>query len=204
MLILLGLTALHGLTMLSYFENWMSKVGYWLNDSGRLLGSFTLLLCIGLVLVMILYVSVAFLTKKLTKKLNHSEQSLQSILIEFSFVAVPLAFSYHMAHNLNHLIREGSGFVNLISNPFGVDTLPLSMMEQHMQHFEQLIPQNALYAIQTGLIIFGFWVSLRIIHHRGFKHLKTNKIGLSPMVGFAIVITVLHTWLLSQPMIMRM
>ena len=204
MIMLLGLTGLHGITMLSYFEDWMRQAAYWLNDSGQLLTSFSLLLFISLLVIILVYLGFILLTEKLTKKLSNSGQGFYSIFIEFSFVAVPLAFAYHMAHNLNHLIREGSGLFALISNPFGIDVLPLTMMEKHMRHFEQLIPQNGLYAIQSLLMIFGFWISLKIIRHRGTKLLNTNRIQLTPMIGFVVAISALHVWLLSQPMIMRM
>jgi diacylglycerol kinase family enzyme len=55
------------------------------------------------------------------------------------FVTLPLAFSYHIAHNLNHLVREGTGLQALLLNPLGTDTQALTMLEKHDRHFDMLI-----------------------------------------------------------------
>jgi len=54
------------------------------------------------------------------------------------------------------------------------------------------------------LMVFGFWIGLKIIQHRGNKLLQIANWQLSPMIVFISVITVFHIFLLSQPMVMRM
>lgn len=119
-------------------------------------------------------------------------------------MALPLAFAYHLAHNLNHLLREGVGFWKVAANPFGTDTAPLSMMEKHMRHTEMLLEQDLLFALQAGLMVFGFWISLKVIQFRGSRLLMSNGWRLSPMIGFAVLMSSFHLWLLMQPMTMRM
>ena len=198
-LFLLALTMFHGVSMMPFFEQWLSQFAVLINDSGQLLISFTTLLLISLALPIMIF----FIFALLIRIMNGNVLSIKKIIPVFAFVALPLAFAYHLAHNLNHLIREGSGLSALITNPLGRDTQPLSMMEKHMRHMDMLIPQVLLFAIQAGLIVFGYWISLRVIEHRGRTMISDTNWKLSPMIGFAILISLFHLYLLNQPMVMR-
>ena len=200
MLILLALTGFHGITMMPFFEGWLRKIAYYLQDSGQLLWSFTLLLFTSLLLIILIYF-VFILIMKIT---SGTKLGVKKLFAEFAFVSLPLAFAYHLAHNLNHLLRENSDLSSLITNPFGINAQPLTMMEKHTRHMEMLIPQDLLFALQAGLMVFGFWIGLKIIQHRSDNLLKTSNWQLSPMILFVIVITTFHVFLLSQPMVMRM
>jgi len=86
---------------------------------------------------------------------------------------------------------------------------PLSMMEKHARHFHMVISQNSLFAIQAGLMVFGFWIAVQILRHRGrtllvAEGLRGGSWRLAPMLGFVVLMTGFHLWLLSQPMMMRM
>lgn len=204
MLGLLALTGFHGVTMMSFFETWMSQIGVLLGDSGRLLWSFTLLLAISLAVPSAFYALVI----AATQKLSGIDASFRQLFAGFAFVTLPLAFAYHLAHNLNHLIREQGDVLALITNPLGTGTLPLTMMEKHLRHTQMLIPQSTLDLLQAGLLIFGFWIGLMVIRQRGGRLLGESRghIGwrLSPMVFYAVAVTAFHLWLLMQPMTMRM
>jgi hypothetical protein len=70
-----------------------------------------------------------------------------------------------------------------------------------------LIADNIIFAIQGLLIIFGFWLALRIARQR--LHLIENNQGINkstfiPMLVFISIISFIDLWLLMQPMIMRM
>ncbi len=198
-LFLLALTMFHGVSMMPFFEQWLSQFAILINDSGQLLISFTVLLLISLVLPIMIFLIFALLIRIM----NGNVLSIKKIVPVFAFVALPLAFAYHLAHNLNHLIREGSGLSALITNPLGKDTQPLSMMEKHMRHMDMLIPQDLLFAIQASLIVFGYWISLRVIEHRGRTMIPKAGWSLSPMIGFAVLVSLFHLYLLNQPMVMR-
>ncbi len=200
MLILLALTGFHGISMMSFFESWLSKTAYFIQDSGQILLSFTFLIFISVLLILLVYFIFIFITKIITG----TKLGIKKLFSEFAFVSLPLAFAYHLAHNLNHLLRENTNSISLISNPFGNNTQPLTMMEKHMRHMEMLIPQDILFALQAGLMVFGFWIGLKIIQHRGNNLLKIQNWQLLPMILFVIVITTFHVYLLSQPMVMRM
>jgi hypothetical protein len=65
-----------------------------------------------------------------------------------------------------------------------------------------------LFALQAGLMVFGFWLALRVLQQRSIDVLNGQvewKAGyLLPGVLFIICITAFNLWLLAQPMVMRM
>ncbi len=202
---LLALTGFHGLSMMPFWEKWMSDVARILNDSGQLLMSFTVGMFGSMAAVVLVYALFVLLTRQLVG----TTISFRRQFATLAFVALPLAFAYHMAHNLNHLVREAAGAGAVFENPLGTGMAPLSMMEKHARHFDMLISQDTLFAIQAGLMVFGFWIAVQIVRHRGRALLaaeghRSGSWRLLPMLGFVVLITGFHLWLLSQPMIMRM
>jgi hypothetical protein len=109
-----------------------------------------------------------------------------------------------MAHNLNHLIREGKGLAEIFSNPLGTDALPLSMMEKHERQMTMWFSQDLLAALQAILMIFGFWVAVQVIRHRSVSLNITSRSEFLPMLFYALIITGFNLWMLTQDMIMRM
>ncbi len=199
MLVLLALTSFHGLTMLDGWQAGIGELGQWLGDSGQLLISFTLGLSVYTVVPIGIYALMIAITQKLLKAPRYKK-----LFSGFAFTALPLAFSYHLAHNLNHLLRESNDWGQLFSNPLGTDLLPLSMMEKHLRHSELLLPQTLLFALQAGLIVIGFLLSVQIIRHRGHRLFAAKGIQLLPMLLFAVGITTFNLWMMVQPMVMRM
>ncbi|MDH5408276.1 MAG: hypothetical protein OEY00_06660, partial [Gammaproteobacteria bacterium] len=95
----------------------------------------------------------------------------------------------------------------VVANPLGINALPLSMQELHMRHMNPLVADDIVFALQGMLLMFGFWLAIRIAKQRIVQlgQLATgNKMALLPMTVFISVITLLNLWLLMQPMIMRM
>jgi hypothetical protein len=214
MLILLALTGFHGLSMMSFWEEWMRTLARTLGDSGQLIVSFSLSLSLVLIIVALFYLMMIKATHYLTKTTLDFKRTFSN----FAFVALPLAFAYHMAHNLNHLIRESSGVWSVISNPLGTGTLPLSMAEKHQRHMEMWMSQDTLFTLQALLMAIGFILAIQIIRHRtkALRPVENNspnnspnkhgflKLGLLPLLLFVIVMTSFHLWMLMQPMVMRM
>ena len=204
MVALLALTALHGLTMMPFWEAWMRALARAIGDSGGLLWSFSLGLAACLISVGGLYALLAAATHRLTG----GSQPFRRFLTSFAFVALPLAFAYHMAHNLNHLVRESAGVGGVLRNPLGVGALPLGMAEKQIRHMNMLIYQDVVFALQAGLLVLGFLIAVRIVRHRGASLLEagTGSQGwrLFPMLLFAAGISGFNLWLLMQPMVMRM
>jgi len=202
MLGLLALTGFHGLTMMPYWEHWVSTLARVLNDSGQLLISFSVAMAAGLAPVIALYALAVGVVRLLLPALPFHR-----IFSGLAFVNLPLAFAYHLAHNLNHLSREGQGLGAVLANPLGSGVQPLSMLERHQRHLHMLVPEQALWLLQSGLMIFGFWVAVQIIRHRGAYLLRGATVPtwrFAPLVIFCLLISGFHLYLLMQPMVMRM
>lgn len=204
MVVLLALTSLHGLSMMTFWEEWMRGLAQVIGDSGRLLWSFTLGLAACLAAVGGLYALLAAVTHRLTGGTQPFTRSLAS----FAFVALPLAFAYHMAHNLNHLVRESAGLGGVLQNPLGVDALPLGLAEKQVRHMSLLVHQDTVFALQAGLLVLGFVLAVGIVRHRGAALLGAGAEGqgwrLFPMLLFAAGMSGFNLWLLMQPMVMRL
>lgn len=200
---LVALTIFHGITMMPYWENAIQKLAYAIGDSGQLLMSFT----IGMLVSMFIPIILFMLCIKLTQLLINTTEEYKRIFSAFALSILPLAFTYHIAHNLTHLVRESQGFWNVVLNPLGIDVLPLGMNELHMRHMNPLIADNIIFAIQGLLVFFGFWLALRIARQR-LQHItgevRVSIISFIPLLVFISLISFADLWLLMQPMVMRM
>ena len=204
MLGLLALTLFHGITMMPFWESWTGSVARWLGDSGQLLWTFTTGLLLSLAIPIAVYGAAVWLTHRLARPALPPGR----LFARLAFLAVPLAFAYHLAHNLNHLVRESAGVGALFANPLGIGAQPLSMAEKHARHFHLLIPEWLLFALQAGLMMAGFYIAVQVITHRG-RGLAADggdlpPRRLAPMLAFALLVNGTGLWLLMQPMVMRM
>lgn len=204
MLGLLGLTTFHGITMMEFWEQGLSNFAQLIGDSGQLIWSFSF----GMAIVFIAPILLYSLLIKAMQYLMPIEIKFKKLFSTLAFISLPLAFVYHIAHNLNHLIREGRGFTNVLMNPLGRDTLPLSSGEQHFRHMNPLLPEQLLFALQAGLMVFGFWLALQILQKRTLDIVNdTSRLHSSyllPGIVFIASVTAVNLWLLVQPMTMRM
>lgn len=203
MLGLLALTGFHGITMMPFWERDISQLARMIGDSGQLLWSFS----IGLIVYLIAVTSAYAITVAITRYLSRTSLEYRRVFTSLAFVCLPLAFAYHIAHNLSHLVRESSGIAGVIQNPFGSNTLPLTMAEMHQRMLSMLISPEILHAIQAGLIVAGFLLAVQILRYRSqlLIHNRTVTITtLLPMLIFSAGMSGFHLWLLMQPMIMRM
>jgi len=197
---LLSLTVFHGMTMMPYWEGWMRRLAYVIGDSGSLLGSFSIGMSVSMLIPIVAYVAVV----KLTQWVTRSDLEFRRLFSTLAFSLLPLAFSYHIAHNLTHLVRESQGFWSVVMNPLGVGTLPLTMHETHMRHMNPMLPDNMVFALQGMLVIFGFWLALKIAKQRVTASVGGGISGFMPMLIFISMVSLTNLWLLMQPMIMRM
>lgn len=203
MLALLTLASFHGLTMLLWWEYWIEAVAHAIGESGPLLWSFSIGLAGSLLLVLLLYLVVVHVTRLLAGRAVPFKRLFSGL----AFTVLPLAFAYHLAHNLNHVVRESAGLSGVLANPLGVGAVPLTMMERHARHLALLIPENLLFTLQAGLLIFGFWIAVQVLRRRGRDlfvrgHVLTGG-RLLPMLLFIVGFTTLNIWLMMEPMAVR-
>ncbi len=221
MLTLLVLTSFHGLTMLEGWQGMISQSAQWLSTSSialaphSLLISFTMGLIVCWLLPISLYAAIIWLSERSLKQGKNGDRKKDSVKEDghlnwaklfsgFAFVAIPLAFSYHIAHNLNHLLREGSDWFALLSNPLGIDALPLSMAEKHMRHMGMLISEHTLFTLQAILLVIGFYLAIQVIRYRAQRLFALHSRQVMGLIVFAIMVTGGNLWLLMQDMVMRM
>lgn len=206
MICLLALTEFHGLTMLAGWEPWVSNLGRIIGDSGQFVWAFSIGLVFCIAIVALIYSAAVYSAGYLSTAAPKFKRSFTT----FAFVSLPLAFSYHLAHNLNHLIREGKGVMAVVMNPLGANTLPLSMAEKHHRHMNMWVSQDVLFATQSLLIAAGFMMALQITDYRAntvfnqTTQVNGNRLAMLPILIFACIITSFHVWMLTQAMIMRL
>lgn len=196
---LVALTSFHGLTMLPHWEAWMRQAGQWLGDSGQLLLTFSL----GMAAVLATLAGLFAGAVALARRLDGRTPGFRSLFGHLALATLPLAFAYHIAHNLSHMLRESQGALAVFENPFGIGTLPLSLAEHHLR-MGLPIPQQALFALQAGLIVLGLWLGMRILHERAGRLGLAPGLARLPVMAYLFGIATLNLWLLTQPMIMRL
>ncbi len=203
MLALLTLTSFHGLTMVLWWDYWIEAMAHAIGESGSLLWSFTIGLAGSLLLASLLYLLVVHVTRLLAGRTI----AFKRLFSGLAFTVLPLAFAYHLAHNLNHLVRESAGLSGVLANPLGVDAVALTMMERHARHLAVLIPENLLFALEAGLLMFGFWIAIQVLRHRGRDLFVTGQVlagrRLLPMLLFILGFTAFNVWLMLEPMAVR-
>jgi hypothetical protein len=144
----------------------------------------------------------------LTQQMIATKPEYRRVFSALALSALPLAFVYHLSHNLGHLVRESRGMGQIILNPLGTNTQPLDGAEINARHMLPMIQQNAIFALQAGLLLFGFWMAVRILRHRITRVLPQGQAAagwqILPVLTFIVAITLYNLWLLMQPMTMRM
>lgn len=204
MLGLLTLTSFHGITMLPGWEEGLRALARLIGDSGRLLASFSLGMAASMALPIALFAGAV----EVTRRLGAGGVGYRRLFSSLAFAVLPIAFAYHVSHNLNHLAREGVGLGQVLANPLGQGTLPLSRSEIVTRYMDMLIPEPLLHGLQAALVVWGLWVAVEIVRHRGRGMLADggDLAGwrLLPMLLFLAGMTVLNLGLLAQDMVMRL
>lgn len=206
MLTLLGITTFHGLTMMPFWGEWVMAIAGLIGETGQPLISFTLAMLASFGVVIFIYAVVV----GATWLFNNRSASFKSLFEAFSFATLPLAFVYHLAHNLDHLSRESTDIIALLLNPLGTGLEPLSSYEKHEQMMMPIFPDYVMFTAQSALMVLGFWLAVQIVRHRGRGSLFASASGtavrswrLLPVFAFIGAITAMNMWLMAQGMVMR-
>lgn len=197
---ILSLATFHGVTMSAFWGDTIGVGQAWLGGgvAGGLvaftLGMAAMLAAPGLLLLAAAWVS---------RRLSGTGDSLRSTAISYAFALLPVALFYHLAHNLQHLLREGQRIVPLLSDPlawgwdlFGTASWTLG----------PILSLATIQYVQVGLLLIGqafaayvaYHVSRRLLHGRG-QRLRSLAPVLMLVLGFSTV----NLLLLMQPMSMR-
>ncbi len=200
MLALLALTSFHGITMMEFWEGGISRFAQLIGDSGQLLISFSTGLILSIIIPVLVYVLAVVLTQYTVKKNIHFKKAFTGLV----FVTLPLAFAYHLAHNLNHMIRESVGVTQVFLNPLGVEAEAATLAQSILKEYNMLLSQDVLFALQAGLMASGFWIAIKVLRHRAHHLFAATGWQLMPMLLFILGVSGFNLWMLSQPMVMRL
>ena len=203
MLSLLSLTAFHGITMLPQWELYLQTFARIFGDTGGFLVGFSVGMGLCLLSPLLLYGIVI----QITRRLGGNRETFKHCFSRFAFATLPVAFAYHMAHNLVHFSREGRGLGDVWRNPLGQQTIPMGNMEKYLRLMNPLLSEEFLHAIQAGLLCLGFWLAVQILRSRGQASgdgYGVQGSRLLPLVLFVGGLSGFNVWLLAQAMVMRL
>jgi len=204
MLVLLTLTSFHGVTMMEFWEDGLRSFAQVIGDSGQLLQSFTMGLFLSVLIPVSIYAVVVELTRRLANSNLNTDINFRKIFTSMVFVALPLAFAYHLAHNLNHMIRESVGASQLFLNPLGTNVTYSGVADELLIKNSMLLSESTIFVLQALLMMFGFWIAVKVLQRRAM-HLKIiNPLHLLPVLVFVLAVNSFHIWMLMQPMVMRL
>ncbi|MDA8084922.1 MAG: 4Fe-4S binding protein [Nitrospiraceae bacterium] len=129
-----------------------------------------------------------------------SPLSLKRTFIQFSYMFIPVGLSMHLAHNINHLFREGPGIVpavqRLVYNAVGGGQPDWTVTP--------LMGAESIFWLQMAIIcvmnIFSLYAGYRIaLRFYGDKAVR----AFIPMAILAVFFMAVNAYILGQPMAMR-
>lgn len=203
-LLMLSISAFHGLTMTPIWRNLIDHVEVLLPWS-RIV-SFSLSMALLLGLPILVYAGLVWWSYVLTQRQQRAlskHRSYGDYFIHYAYCLLPIALFYHLAHNLEHLLMEGPKVVARLSDPLGWNW---NLFGTASWHVPPLVSLDVLWILQVLLVgvghIYSLWAAQKITE-RFFESQKGTTRGQFPILLGMIVFSILSLWLLKQPMEMR-
>ncbi len=196
--IMLYIVSFHGLTMIPPWSELLDAitgltgVGYY--------GAFTIGMALPLLLLLYLYFVVVRGTRLFS---GRREAFLAPMFVNYAYSLLPIAFFYHIAHNVAHFFTEAGQIIPVLSDPLG---LGWDIFGTAYTVSKPLLPMDVIWYIQIILIIIGHIIAIYIAHITSFRIFenKTQAIRSQiPMTAFMVVYSMFSLWLVAQPMILR-
>ena len=155
-----------------------------------------LMLFLSPVAYMIVY--VAFILA--AKFISGSERSLRSLILQFAFTLVPIAFVYNMTHYFTLLLGQGYQVIRMLSDPFN---RRWNLFGTAAFGGTPFIPDaSVVWHVQVGLILAGHIISVYLAHVEALKVFATPRKALAsqfPMLVLMMIFTTTGLWILSLP-----
>ncbi|MBI4424537.1 MAG: YHS domain-containing protein [Elusimicrobia bacterium] len=194
-LILLSMTAFHGLTMT---PSWVALLDAARAATGlSFIAAFTGLMALFLAAPAAAFAALAALSAR------WSGASFGPVFLRFAYALLPIALFYHLAHNAQHFLFEGPKVAALASDPFGWgwDLFGTARWQP-----PPLVTLEGLWRIQVLFVLLGHVYSLWLTA-RSARRLAADR-GASlrlqaPMLLAMIAFSWASLWLLKQPMELR-
>ncbi|MBI4635783.1 MAG: 4Fe-4S binding protein [Candidatus Rokubacteria bacterium] len=207
---LVGLTLLVTAQMLTAWPDWVSGIARWLPTSIRTtlkpvtylgLVESGLLLVGSLVVGPLLVLAGAALSTRLAGEQGFG---LRRSFVVFGYMFIPIGLATHLAHNLSHLLLEGSGIVPAVQRTVMVLT-PFSLGEPDWRALP--LASEAVVGLFQMVALVGFFALSLLAGHRlsirAYADRRTASRALVPFAVLSLIFTVAGIVLLQQPMGMR-
>ena len=197
-LLMLSLTAFHGLTMTAVWRSAIAKFEAW-TGLGQTM-SFSISMLILMLAPGVLYAALVALSRWAARE---STIKYKDYFIRYAYALLPIALFYHLAHNSEHLLMEGQKIVPMLSDPFGYQWNIFGTAEWSLAPITNL---PTLWVIQVFLVMVGHIYSLWVARNAARGLFQTNAAARRsqyPMLVAMILFSLMSLWLLKQPMEMR-
>lgn len=199
-LAILSLTIFHGLTMIPAWGDWVQRMrdAFGIGDTGQV-AAFTLGMLVVLGVPTAFFLGVAWLSLRL----GGLDRSLKSVFVSYAYTLLPLALMYHLAHNAQHLLREGQRIMPLLSDPMGWGW---DLFGTAAWNVGPLASLGSIQYTQVVLVLVGHAFAVYVAHHisRRQSDVRSRAVwSLAPVLVGALGFSLVNLWLLTQPMLMR-
>jgi hypothetical protein len=196
--IMVAMTAFHGFTMTLAWQRVVHGIAATTGLGG--LAAFSIGMAVMLIVPIAVYYGVCVLMSALAGERGPDARTL---FIRFAYSLIPIALFYHLAHNLQHVLFEGSKLVRVSSDPFGwgwnlfgTATIPVGAV----------LPAEAVWALQVTLVLVGHIYAIVIAHRTARALYGDARLAIAtevPLLTAMLLFSFQSLWLLSQPMLMR-
>lgn len=206
---LVGLTVVVTGHMVEPWHDWMDSIAAWIpwhvlgidNHVAIEKSTFTVVYGVAvLVLTPLLLLGAAALAAFLTGRKISIGQAFRT----YAYMFIPVGIALHLAHNLLHLLKEGSGIVPVIKRTVARYT-PLDWGVPNW-NIAPMASDSTIYWLQMGVLVLFYAASVYLgcrIALQSSPGRKTAIVILIPMVALSLAFTLLNIFLLNQPMSAR-
>jgi hypothetical protein len=130
-----------------------------------------------------------------------SPLSIKKTFIQFAYMFIPIGLAMHLAHNINHLFKEGPAIVPAVERLFhvvtGIGTDPAWIVAP-------LMGSQSIYLLQMTIIFVMNVVSLNAGYKIAVRYYGENASrAFIPMAILAIFFMSVNAYILGLPMAMR-
>lgn len=197
-LLMLSLTAFHGLTMTGVWEQTVRAIGDAVGVGHSV--AFSIGMAGLIVFPFALYAALVGVSRWMA---TNADVGYKDYFVRYAYALLPIALFYHLAHNSEHLLMEGQKVIALASDPMG---LGWNMMGTAMWTPPPLMSLSSLWGMQVLLILVGHVYSLWVARRTAIGLFGEGRVALRsqfPMLVAMVLFSLLSLWLLKQPMVMR-
>lgn len=197
-LLMLSITAFHGLTMTPVWQGLIETIGATLRLPAAV--AFSVGMAAIMLGPMLIYAALIAVSHAVA-----ADRSVpyRTYFVRYAYALLPIALFYHLAHNSEHLLMEGPKVLRLLSDPLGAGW---NLFGTASMATPPLISLGTLWYVQVALVLIGHVYSLWVAEHTAAHLFPTRRAAFRsqlPILAGMILFSVFSLWLLKQPMLMR-